>query len=133
MALKHYLFVRGWWHPSGKQTLDGFTDAATDTIAGWWEELDLGNGEKKRIWVSSSLRAIAEGLNDFANEITQLEEPAKQLGHAMGKTPKCHPEMADEGVELSWGKSAYDSRHNTNTGSVPNLRANVMRALGRVG
>ena len=50
----------------------------------------------------------------------------------MDKTPKCHPEMAGEGAELSWGKSACDFRHNKNTGSVPNLRANATRALGRV-
>jgi hypothetical protein len=72
---------------------------------------------------------IAASLSDFQNEITQLEQLVNDYGHLMDKTPKCHPEIAGEGIELIWGKSAWEFRHNTNSGSVKELRKNAMRAL----
>ena len=36
------------------------------------------------------------------------------------------------GIELVWGKGAYEFRHNTNSGSVALLRENAMRALNPV-
>jgi hypothetical protein len=47
----------------------------------------------------------------------------------MDKTPKCHPEIAGEGIELNWGKSTYEFRHNTNSGVVKHLRQNAIRSL----
>lgn len=128
-GLKQYLFERGFWHPSNSQTLDGTVDVLGN-IKRWEEELVLEDGSKKKIIVSSSLRECAEYLYDFANEITQLEQLVMDLGHRMDKSPKYHPEIAGEGIELCWGKSAYDFRHNTNTGSVSDLRRNAMKSLG---
>lgn len=128
-GLKQYLFERGFWHPSNTQTLDGTVDQFGQ-IKRWEEELVLEDGTTKKIFVSSSLRECAKSLHDFANEITQLEQLVIDLGHRMDKSPKYHPEIAGEGIELCWGKSAYEFRHNTNNGSVPHLRKNAMKALG---
>ena len=90
----------------------------------------MEDGTERTVTVSSSLRECARSLVDFQNEVTQLEQLAKGLGHAMDKSPKYHPEIAGEGIELCWGKSAYEFRHNTNSGSVKELRSNAMEALG---
>lgn len=90
----------------------------------------MEDGTERTVTVSSSLRECARSLVDFQNEVTQLEQLAKDLGHAMDKSPKYHPEIAGEGIELCWGKSAYEFRHNTNSGSVKELRSNAMEALG---
>ena len=54
------------------------------------------NGVIKKVRVSSSLIECAACLYDLANETTQLEQLINDLGHMMGKTPKCHPEIAGE-------------------------------------
>ncbi|KAJ1446330.1 hypothetical protein M885DRAFT_577847 [Pelagophyceae sp. CCMP2097] len=77
-GLKHYLWERGFWHPSNTQTLDGALDA-TGAMKGW---------------------KAAASLCDFQNEATQLQQLICDLGHQMDKTPKCQPEIAGEGIEL---------------------------------
>jgi hypothetical protein len=137
-GLKQYLFERGFIHPSGTQTLEGKRgdddeeyedDELKKGVHYWEEDLDLGNGTTKKIRVSSSLKEVASNLYDFENEKTQLQQLIEDLGHRMDKTPKCHPEIAGEGVELNWGKSAYEFRHNTNSGEVKNLRKNSILSL----
>ena len=46
---------------------------------------------------------------DFVNEEGSLQHVAKMLGVMVMLTPKCHPEMAGEGVEYAWAgaKNAY--------------------------
>ena len=46
---------------------------------------------------------------DFVNEEGSLQHVAKLLGVTVMLTPKCHPEMAGEGVEYAWAgaKNAY--------------------------
>ena len=39
---------------------------------------------------------------DFINEITLLQFHARQIGVDIDRTPKCHPEMAGEGIEYAW-------------------------------
>ena len=40
---------------------------------------------------------------DFAHESTMLQHIGNELGVIVDRTPKCHPEMAGEGIEYSWG------------------------------
>jgi hypothetical protein len=42
-------------------------------------------------------------LYDFAHEKTQLQHVGESLGITVDRTPKCHPEIAGEGIEYSWG------------------------------
>jgi hypothetical protein len=51
----------------------------------------------------SSLRKMMKELLDFIEEETLLQYHGKLLGVTVDRTPKCHPEMAGEGVEYSWG------------------------------
>jgi hypothetical protein len=40
---------------------------------------------------------------DFIEEETLLQYHGRQLGVIIDRTPKCHPEMAGEGIEYNWG------------------------------
>ena len=46
---------------------------------------------------------------DFISEETLLQFHGKKLGVTVDCTPKCHPELAGEGIEYAWGcaKNAY--------------------------
>ena len=50
-----------------------------------------------------SLKYLVSQLYDFAHEDSQLQFVGKELGLIVDRTPKCHPEMAGEGIEYSWG------------------------------
>ena len=58
------------------------------------------NGNKDE---SKSLRSIMAKCEDFQNEQTQLQYIAEKIGAKVKLTPKCHPELAGEGIEYSWG------------------------------
>ena len=51
----------------------------------------------------SSLKELMEAQTDFAEEETLLQYHARELGIAVIRTPKCHPELAGEGIEYHWG------------------------------
>jgi hypothetical protein len=42
-------------------------------------------------------------LTDFIEEETLLQYHGQLLGVKVERTPKCHPKMADEGIEYDWG------------------------------
>jgi hypothetical protein len=42
-------------------------------------------------------------LTDFINEETLLQCHGRLLGVKVERTPKCHPEIAGEGIEHDWG------------------------------
>ena len=51
------------------------------------------------------LRNMMSTLIDFVNEETLLQYHGKMLGVIVDRSPKCHPEVAGEGIEYSWGCS----------------------------
>ena len=51
----------------------------------------------------TSLRRMLKELFDFVKEETLLQYHARLLGVVVDRTPKCHSEIAGEGVEYSWG------------------------------
>jgi hypothetical protein len=54
-------------------------------------------------WIpESSLKHLMSQHYDFANELTLLQFIGLELGITVDRTPKCHPEMAGEGIEYSW-------------------------------
>ena len=42
---------------------------------------------------------------DFINELTLLQFHGNKLGVIVDRSPKCHPEIAGEGIEYLWGLS----------------------------
>ena len=44
-----------------------------------------------------------EKQQDFLSELTLLQYHAAKLGVLIDRTPKCHPEIAGEGIEYVWG------------------------------
>lgn len=51
----------------------------------------------------TSLKHLMEQLPDFQDEPTLLQFHGEKLGVKVDRTPKCHPEVAGEGVEYDWG------------------------------
>ena len=49
-----------------------------------------------------SINELMKKQEDFVNEITLLQFHAEQMGVKLDRTPKCHPELAGEGIEYAW-------------------------------
>ena len=41
----------------------------------------------------------------FSEENTKLYYIGQKLGATVDRTPKCHPELVEEGIEYSWGSA----------------------------
>jgi hypothetical protein len=80
------LFERGIIDPTqiSKYTVDGRNDVFGNLIA------------------ETSLKHLMEQLSDFQDEETLMQYHGRRLGVKVDRTPKCHPEMAGEGVEYDW-------------------------------
>ena len=53
-----------------------------------------------------------------------------KLGAMLRMTPKCHPEIAGQGIEYAWGGySKLKFRQEFNDGQACNLETNVRKAL----
>ena len=48
---------------------------------------------------------MISSLPDFVEEETLLQYHARKIGVYVDCTPKCHPELAGEGIEYCWGCS----------------------------
>jgi hypothetical protein len=51
----------------------------------------------------TSLKQILANCSDFEEEETMLQSMGRNMGVLVDRTPKCHPELAGEGIEYSWG------------------------------
>jgi len=51
----------------------------------------------------TSLRHLMENCADFQEEETMLQAMAHQIGVELDHSPKCHCELAGEGIEYAWG------------------------------
>jgi hypothetical protein len=60
----------------------------------------------------TSLKHLMSNCTDFEEEESLLQSMGRQMGVMIDRTPKCHCEMAGEGVEYSWGcaKNAYRAK-----------------------
>ena len=54
---------------------------------------------------TTSLRHIMGMCHDFLNEEGMLQHVGKGLGVTVMLTPKCHAELAGEGIEYLWGQA----------------------------
>ena len=53
--------------------------------------------------VHTSIKHLVKALPDYINEETLLQYHGRMIGIVVDRTPKCHPEIAGEGIEYSWG------------------------------
>ena len=51
---------------------------------------------------STSIKKLIERQQDFISELTLLQYHSQQLGVVLDRSPKCHPEIAGEGIEYLW-------------------------------
>jgi hypothetical protein len=74
-----------------------------------------------------SLSYLMSQQYDFTHEHTMLQHIGAELGLIVDRTPKCHPEMAGEGIEYSWGcaKNHYRAFPIADKKSKANFLANV--------
>ena len=56
-----------------------------------------------------SLKSLMANCLDFEEEETLLQTMGRAMGVSVDRTPKCHCELAGEGIEYSWGcaKNSY--------------------------
>ena len=52
---------------------------------------------------------------DFQNEKTLLQLHGEKFGVMVDRTPKCHPEIAGEGIEYGWGLAKLKYRQSSIT------------------
>jgi hypothetical protein len=76
---------------------------------GWIDPTDLNKytqkGRKDHLGVidnNTSIDYLMSLQSDFMNEKTMLQHIGEKLGCFMDRTPKCHPELAGEGIEYEW-------------------------------
>ena len=51
----------------------------------------------------TSLLELLTNCSDFENEETMLQTKGQEMGMLVDRTPKCHCELAGEGIEYAWG------------------------------
>jgi hypothetical protein len=52
--------------------------------------------------MTTSLKYLMSNCTDFIEEESLLQLMGHQMGATIDRTPKCHPEIAGEGIEYSW-------------------------------
>jgi hypothetical protein len=72
-------------------------------------------------------------LVDFIEEETLLQYHGRLLGVKVERTPKCHPEIAGEGIEYDWGcaKNVYRRAPISEKRTKTKFRESVERAMDR--
>ena len=87
------LYERGWIDPqsihlytaNGKKEGDGTNSYPKDPTG-----------------CNYSIKALMKLQTDFVQEITLLQFHVQKLGALVDRSPKCHPELAGEGIEYAW-------------------------------
>lgn len=114
-GIDQVLFERGLLDPSAKYTLDGKLDKFGNLIPG------------------TSTKVMLSSCSDFKNQPNLLQELVQQRGHILLSSPKCHPELAGDGIEYAWGHSKRCFRK-INTGNeremARKLRERVFQSIG---
>jgi hypothetical protein len=59
-------------------------------------------GDMGMVLEETSINMLMKKQSDFLHELTLLQYYGKKLGVQVDRTPKCHPEMAGEGIEYLW-------------------------------
>ena len=83
------------------------------------------------IILETSLKHLMGLLVDFIQEETLLQYHGRLLGVKVERTPKCHPEIAGEGIEYDWGcaKGVYRRLPISEKRTKNKFRESVNRAM----
>ena len=92
------LYERGWIDPD---KIGQYTKKGRKTQAGVFD------GSSK---CEYSLDDLMQKQTDFKEELTLLQFHAAKLGVVLDRSPKCHPEIAGEGIEYAWAFSKQEYR-----------------------
>jgi hypothetical protein len=81
----------------------------------------------------TSLLELVANCSDFENEETMLQTKGQEMGMLVDRTPKCHCELAGEGIEYSWGcaKNLYRRQPLKTKRGKTNFRATVRQCFSR--
>jgi hypothetical protein len=81
----------------------------------------------------TSLLDLVANCSDFENEETMLQTKGQEMGVFVDRTPKCHCELAGEGIEYSWGcaKNLYRRQPLKTKRGKSNFRATVRQCFSR--
>jgi hypothetical protein len=79
----------------------------------------------------TNLAELMDNTTDFVNKVTLLQEVLGRLGVTVHRSPKCHAELADEGIEYSWGfvKNFYRRLPLCKKRTKDNFRNSLRKAL----
>ena len=99
------LYERGWVNPRciGQYTAEGKKNGPSLS-------LNCNDDDGDRSGCNFSIRSIMKKQDDFRDEITLLQFHAQELGVSLDRSPKCHPEIAGEGIEYAWALSKLNYR-----------------------
>jgi hypothetical protein len=78
----------------------------------WWQDYTV-NGKKDALGSTineMSLKYLLGNCDDFIDEESMLQYYGRLMGVTVDWTPKCHCEMAGEGIEYSWVASKNKNR-----------------------
>ena len=99
--------VKEGWHGKPKGSLQilyerGWIDASRLSLytSKGTKDKDIANGDVTGC--AFSINCLMKLQSDFVNEITQLQFHVQKLGAFVDRSPKCHPELAGEGIEYAW-------------------------------
>ena len=111
------LYERGWIDPKKSHTY--YTKAGKKDVYGIIDE-------------STSIDKLMEKQPDFLEQETLLQYYCKKLGVESDRSPKCHPEIAGEGIEFDWGcaKVHYRSQPIARKRTKDNFNSLVDESLG---
>jgi hypothetical protein len=59
-------------------------------------------GDMGMVLEETSINMLMKRQSDFLHELTLFQYYGQKLGVLIDRTPKCHPEMAAEGIEYLW-------------------------------
>jgi hypothetical protein len=112
------LWERGWIDESRPR--NDYTKMGTKDSLGIFKE-------------GTSLHELMSSCADFENEATLLQTKGQEMGVLIDRTPKCHCELAGEGIEYSWGcaKNMYRRQPLKTKRSVDKFRATVKKCFTR--
>ena len=81
---------------------------------GWIDPLNVycysAKGKSGSEGVEFLVDELMKKQKDFVLEMTLLQYHAKLLGVTLERSPKCHPEIAGEGIEYDWALSKVEYR-----------------------
>jgi hypothetical protein len=93
------------------------------------------NGKKDALGSTineTSLKYLLRNCNDFINKELMLQYYGRLMGVTVDQTPKCHSEMAGEGIEYSWAaaKNKFHEEHdNTVVLTMPCMSSSIQATI----